>query len=109
LADGATHLAVYKNYPVSKPVKCSKYEPYKEIPLNLFFTSLGKSGRFAVPSTRVTVGDQIEIIPGTDMGRFTSKSLKKTFDNIHFAAGIKGGKPNKDLPPLSHPALLLPQ
>jgi len=65
----------------------------------------GRSGWSAVPSTQVKVGDEIEIIPGTDMGGFTSKSLNKTFDNIHFSAGIKSEKAGKALLPQSHPAL----
>lgn len=65
----------------------------------------GRSSWSAVPSTQVKVGDEIEIIPGTDMGGFTSKSLNKTFDNIHFSAGIKGEKAIKALLPQSHPEL----
>lgn len=65
----------------------------------------GRSSWSAVPSTGVKVGDEIEIIPGTDMGGFTSKSLNKTFDNIHFSAGIKGEKAGTALLPKSHPAL----
>lgn len=65
----------------------------------------GRSSWSAVPSTGIKVGDEIELIPGTDMGEFTSKSLNKTFDSIHFSAGIKGEKAGKALFSRSHPAL----
>ena len=65
----------------------------------------GRSSWSAVPSTGIKVGDEIELIPGNDMGEFTSKSLHKTFDNIHFSAGIKDEKAGKALLPRSHPAL----
>jgi len=65
----------------------------------------GRSSWSAVPSTEIKVGDEIELIPGTDMGEFTSKSMHKTFDSIHFSAGIKGEKAGRALLPQSHPAL----
>jgi hypothetical protein len=49
----------------------------------------GKSGWSAVPRTSVKVGDVVEVIPGTDMGSFTSGNLGRTFDNIHFSDGLK--------------------
>jgi hypothetical protein len=49
----------------------------------------GKKGWAAIPATEVKVGDQVDLIPGVDMGLFTSTSLKRTFDSIHFSAGIK--------------------
>jgi hypothetical protein len=48
----------------------------------------GKRGWAAVPVTEVKVGDEVELRGGTPMGAFTSKSLKRTFDNIVFAAGL---------------------
>jgi len=49
----------------------------------------GKSGWAAVPAVNVAIGEEVELIPGIDMGRFTSASMKRTFDNIHFSAGLK--------------------
>lgn len=48
----------------------------------------GKKSWAAVPPTEVKVGDEIEVQPGTEMGKFTSKTLNKTFDNIIFSSGI---------------------
>ncbi len=48
----------------------------------------GKRGWAAVPATQVSIGDEIEIKPGVEMGKFTSKTLNRTFDNIIFSAGI---------------------
>jgi hypothetical protein len=48
----------------------------------------GKKSWAAVPAMAVKVGEEIEVQPGTEMGRFTSKTLKKTFDNIIFSSGI---------------------
>jgi hypothetical protein len=55
----------------------------------------GKRGWAAVPATEVKVGDEIELIPGVDMGTFKSTTLKRTFDAIHFSAGIKGAREKK--------------
>jgi len=52
----------------------------------------GKSGWAAVPSTEVKVGEEVELIKGIDMGSFKSNTLNRTFDTIHFSAGIKGAK-----------------
>jgi hypothetical protein len=64
----------------------------------------GKKGWAAIPSTEVKVGDQVDLIPGVDMGLFVSTSLKRTFDSIHFSAGIKqpGDAGAAALPP-GHP------
>lgn len=48
----------------------------------------GKKTWAAIPSTKVTVGDQIELQPGMPMPNFTSKALNRTFDTIIFSAGI---------------------
>ena len=43
----------------------------------------------AVPLTEVNVGDEIEVQPGTEMGKYASPSLpNRTFDNIIFSTGI---------------------
>ncbi|HBG07050.1 MAG: hypothetical protein A2075_22070 [Geobacteraceae bacterium GWC2_58_44] len=49
----------------------------------------GKSSWSAVPATAVAVGDEIELLPGTAMGKFTSKRLNRTFNSIYFASGVK--------------------
>src|SRR6185369_10212734 len=36
----------------------------------------------------VEVGQEIEVRPGTQMGKFTSKSLNRTFDSIVFSSGL---------------------
>jgi hypothetical protein len=65
----------------------------------------GKRGWSAVPATTVKVGDEIEILPGTEMGQFSSKSMNRTFDNIVFSRGIKGQADQPvGLPPLTSPA-----
>jgi hypothetical protein len=48
----------------------------------------GKKSWAAVPTTAVNVGDEIEVQPGMEMGKFTSKTLNRTFDNIIFSPGI---------------------
>jgi hypothetical protein len=68
----------------------------------------GKKGWAAVPTTKVKVGDEIELIPGVEMGKFTSSTLKRTFDNIHFSAGLKGAgsaAASKQPLPEGHPSL----
>jgi len=51
----------------------------------------GKRSWAAVPPTEVKVGEEIEVLPGTEMGTFKSKTLNRTFDNIIFSSGIKVG------------------
>lgn len=41
----------------------------------------------AIPSLYVEVGDEVELLPGTQMGKFSSKPLNRTFDRIIFSAG----------------------
>jgi len=66
-----------------------------------------RKGWSAVPNTKVTVGDEIELIPGVDMGKFSSPGLKRTFDNIHFSVGVKGAKEEPVALPATHPAVKL--
>jgi len=48
----------------------------------------GKKAWAAVPPVEIAVGDQVEILPGTQMGKFTSNTLKRTFNEITFSPGI---------------------
>jgi hypothetical protein len=57
----------------------------------------GKKAWFAVPSIEVTVGQEIEVLPGTQMGLFNSKSLNRKFDSIVFSPGLVVD-PNASLP-----------
>jgi hypothetical protein len=50
----------------------------------------GKQGWSAVPATSVKVGEELELVPGNDMGQFTSSALHRTFESIHFSGGVKG-------------------
>ncbi|HEY5513334.1 MAG TPA: hypothetical protein VIK40_06805 [Geomonas sp.] len=63
----------------------------------------GKKGWAAVPNTEVKVGEEIELIKGIDMGSFKSTTLNRTFDTIHFSAGVKGGKAKAAALPQGHP------
>jgi len=42
----------------------------------------------AVPTTKVSVGQNVEVRSGIIMGKFTSSSLKRTFDDIVFSPGL---------------------
>jgi hypothetical protein len=48
----------------------------------------GKKSWAAVPPTDVKIGEEIELLPGTEMGLFKSKTLNRTFENIIFSSGI---------------------
>ena len=50
----------------------------------------GEKEWFAVPESLVKVGDEIQILPGMEMGSYTSKTLNRTFDKIVFSPGISG-------------------
>jgi molybdopterin-binding protein len=63
----------------------------------------GKRAWAAVPAVEVAVGEEVELIPGIDMGQFTSTSLKRTFESIHFSAGIKQPAGKTAALPTGHP------
>src|SRR6266487_2520218 len=44
----------------------------------------GRKGWVAVPSMKVTVGQEVKLNPGMEMGKFTSKTLNRTFEQIVF-------------------------
>ena len=48
----------------------------------------GKKVWIAVTETKVKVGDKMSFLPGTEMGNFESKTLKRKFDNIIFSGGV---------------------
>jgi len=45
---------------------------------------------FAVPESLVKVGDEIQLQPGMQMGKYTSPTLGRTFETIVFSGGISG-------------------
>jgi hypothetical protein len=79
----------------------------------------GKTGWVALPETKVSVGQQVEVQPGMKMGSFTSKSLNRTFEGIVFSGGLvdKKASPtaapaagaNSALPPGHPPTGSVPQ
>jgi hypothetical protein len=56
----------------------------------------GNKGWAAVPTADVKVGEEVELIPGVDMGTFKSSTLNRTFDAIHFSAGLRESKEKKE-------------
>jgi len=56
----------------------------------------GKKAWFAVPTASVSVGQEIEVKPGMQMGQFSSRSLNRKFDSIVFAPGLVA---DPDTPP----------
>jgi hypothetical protein len=48
----------------------------------------GKKGWVAVPATQVAVGQEVQVKPGMEMGKFASKTLNRTFENILFSSGL---------------------
>jgi hypothetical protein len=51
----------------------------------------GKKTWVAVAQTPVKVGAEMSFKPGTEMGKFESKALKRTFDSIIFSDGVLSG------------------
>ncbi|TSK05034.1 MAG: hypothetical protein FPO08_16085 [Geobacter sp.] len=49
----------------------------------------GRSTWAAIPGAVVTVGQELELIPGIDMVDFKSQKLNRTFRYIHFSGGVK--------------------
>jgi hypothetical protein len=52
----------------------------------------------AIPKTAIQVGQPVELAPGMEMGKYTSKSLNRTFDSIYFTSGLAASAGN-----LPHP------
>lgn len=50
----------------------------------------GEKEWFAVPESLVQVGDEIQLMPGVQMGPYTSPTLQRTFEKITFSGGING-------------------
>jgi hypothetical protein len=42
----------------------------------------------AIPHMKVTVGQQLSLVPGYEMKNFTSKSLNRKFERLVFSAGV---------------------
>jgi hypothetical protein len=42
----------------------------------------------AIRQSQVKVGQQVELLPGMEMKKFTSKTLKRTFESIVFSQGL---------------------
>ncbi len=51
----------------------------------------GKKTWAAIPKMKVSVGQQISLMPGAEMVNFTSTSLHRTFDSIIFSTGPASG------------------
>ena len=60
----------------------------------------------AAPTMKVTVGEELELLSGAEMGPFTSKNLDRTFDKIIFSGGAvaKAATQPSAMPP-GHPPL----
>jgi len=54
----------------------------------------GKKTWVAVPEMKVSVGQQISLMPGQEMVNFPSKSLGRTFDSIIFSGGPTSASPS---------------
>jgi hypothetical protein len=52
----------------------------------------GKKSWVAVPPAEVKVGDEVKVLPGMEMGTFTSKTLNRTFEGITFSGGLVGAQ-----------------
>ena len=52
----------------------------------------GKKTWFAMPNTKVSVGQEISLKPGYEMVNFTSKTLNRTFDKLIFTTGPLSGQ-----------------
>ncbi|HJV66856.1 MAG TPA: hypothetical protein VJ550_14060 [Geomonas sp.] len=51
----------------------------------------GKKSWAAIPSTKVTVGQQLKLLPGGELTNFPSSALHRTFDKIIFSGGVDDG------------------
>lgn len=54
----------------------------------LYLEKDGEKTWVAAPAMKVTVGQEIELLPGAEMTHFASTSLNRTFDRIIFSGGV---------------------
>ncbi|MDR3580380.1 MAG: hypothetical protein P4L44_10495 [Oryzomonas sp.] len=63
------------------------------------YVNLEKDGKrtwVAIPLLKVEVGQELKLLPGVQMGTFTSRTLNRTFDSIIFSYGVpKDNAPKK--------------
>ena len=55
------------------------------------YVNLEKDGKrtwVAMPTLKVEVGQELKLLPGMEMGKFTSNTLNRTFDSIIFTSGV---------------------
>ena len=96
-------LVPEETFLVGKVVETMKATGYTYIQLE----NNGKKAWFAVPSVDVSVGQEIEVKPGVQMGLFSSKSLNRKFESIVFAPGLVED-PNAPPPAAAPPAVTAP-
>lgn len=65
----------------------------------------GKKGWAAIPTSTVNVGDELELLPGAEMGPFVSKALNRTFEQLIFSGGLKVKSAEKAALPSGHPTM----
>ena len=70
----------------------------------------GKNTWVAIPLLKVQVGQELKLWPGMAMGKFTSSTLKRTFDNIIFSPGVatNAAATKSEVPTNSGPHNILP-
>ena len=66
----------------------------------------GKKIWVAIPKTEIKVGQKVELAPGTEFKKYTSKSLGRTFDSVYFSTGLSSAQGNQPaaMPP-GHPEI----
>src|SRR6516162_5017143 len=52
----------------------------------------------AIPATDVEPGTEVTVLDARQMGRFESKTLHRTFDDIAFGSGLQGIAPREKAP-----------
>lgn len=73
----------------------------------------GQKRWVAINKTTIKAGQQVEIAPGVEMGKYTSPSLGRTFDSIYFSRGLVGNKeqlphPVPEVKKMNMPAMASP-
>jgi hypothetical protein len=111
--------------PISQPTQQSENEPITGKVVETMigggytYVNLEKDGKrtwVAIPPLQVEVGQELKLLPGLQMGTFTSRTLNRTFDGIIFSSGIatddapeKSEAPvsadSQPLMPLGHPSI----
>lgn len=75
----------------------------------MYLENNGQKKWVAVPASKVEVGQEVKLKPGTEMGTFTSRTMKRTFDSIIFTQLAPDSPSQQSGQPAAEPGATMPE